>query len=454
MSSSAPASSGNVLPSDPEAGAPDPYLPGHGTTAYRVTRYELELDYKLRSNRLNGRAVLHAVTRRPTSAIVLDLTGLRATKVRFSGRKVRRFSQRGEQLVVVPDAALLPGEEFSLDIHYEGNPLPRRGLWGEVGWEELTDGVLVAGQPNGAASWFPCNDHPADKASYRISVTTDANYRAVCNGVLLSRSSRSSRETWVYEQAEPMSTYLATVQIGRYELLTLNPGRAAGQVPQYAAVPASLADTAREGLARQPGMMRTFTDCFGPYPFADYTVVVTEDELEIPLEAQTLSIFGPNHLDQDWESQRLIAHELSHQWFGNSLTAASWKDIWLHEGFACYAEWIWSEEAGVLPIADRAAAAWRKLNAAGQDLLVGDPGPELMFDDRVYKRGALALHVLRLACGDLAFFALLHDWTDRHRHGTVSTAGFILAANAATGIDTEALLHPWLFEAALPALPR
>jgi aminopeptidase N len=93
------------------------------------------------------------------------------------------------------------------------------------------------------------------------------------------------------------------------------------------------------------------------------------------------------------------------------------------------------------------------LAADAQDLLVGDPGPQHMFDDRVYKRGALAVHAVRLACGDLAFFALLQEWTARHRHGSVSTHDFILAVDRATALDTEALLHPWLYEEVLPPLP-
>ncbi|WP_426998880.1 M1 family metallopeptidase [Pseudarthrobacter sp. N5] len=453
MSSTETPDSGKLTPRAASAESADPYMPGHGTDAFKVSRYELDLDYKLASNRLMGRAVLDAVALRAVSAVVLELVGLRAVKVQLNGRKVRRFSQRAGQLVIVPDQPLVAGHPFALDIRYEGNPAPRRGLWGEVGWEELTDGVLVAGQPNGAASWFPCNDHPGHKASFRISVTTDDNYRAVCNGLLVAHSRKSSRETWAYEQTEPMATYLATVQIGRYELLQLHDAHGAGGVPQFVAVPAALAATARSGLAKQPDMMRTFINCFGPYPFQEYTVVVTEDELEIPLEAQTLSILGRNHLEPEWESQRLMAHELSHQWFGNSLTVSSWSDIWLHEGFACYAEWIWSEESGVMSVADRARAAWRKLNTSAKDLLVGDPGPELMFDDRVYKRGALALHALRLRCGDIAFFALIQEWTRDNRHGSVSTAAFILAVDRATGLDSELLLHSWLFEEALPELP-
>ncbi|MFD5279037.1 M1 family metallopeptidase [Pseudarthrobacter sp. NPDC058362] len=453
MSLPEPATSGPAAGTAIPGVLSDPYMPGHGTDSYRVSRYELDLDYRMAANRLSGRAVIHATAAREASAVVLDLAGLRAIKVQLNGRRVRRFAQRAEQLVVHLDADLAPGETFTVDVRYEGNPAPRRGLWGEVGWEELTDGVLVAGQPNGAPSWFPCNDHPRSKASYRITVTTDANYRAVCNGRLVGHSTRASRETWTYEQEEPMATYLATVQIGRYESLVLDPGGAPGGVLQTAAVPPALAAAAGQGLRLQPDMMRTFVRCFGPYPFSEYTVVVADDVLEIPLEAQTMAILGRNHLSLDWDAQRLIAHELSHQWFGNSLTVRGWHDIWLHEGFACYAEWIWSEAAGVMTAQDRAAAAWRGLSAAGKDLLIGDPGPALMFDDRVYKRGALALHALRMHCGDLAFFTLLQEWTRTHRHGSVSTADFILMASGVAGIDAEAVLHPWLFELALPPLP-
>lgn len=432
----------------------DPYTLDHGSTSYRVDRYELDLDVRLGSNKLIGKAILRCTALEPAAQIVLDLVGLRSSKIQMDGRKVQRFSQRAEHLVVTTASPLKAGQPFVLEIRYEGNPQPRRGLWGEVGWEELNDGVLVAGQPNGAASWFPCNDHPRSKSSFRISVTTDDNYRPVCNGQLVSRSRKSSRETWVYEHSEPMATYLATLQIGRYVMIPLNPSDTHHRVPQFAAVTADMAGDARQGLQRQPDMMKTFEDCFGPYPFSDYTSVVTEDELEIPLEAQTVSIFGRNHMRGTWEAQRLIAHELSHQWFGNSLTASNWKDIWLHEGFACYAEWLWSEESETMPVAARALAAWKKLDAGPQDLLVGDPGPELMFDDRVYKRGALALHAVRLAVGDEAFFGLLQHWTERNRHGSISTAAFIDTTDAfIPGFDAASVLWPWLYEAALPSLP-
>ncbi|RJT83026.1 M1 family peptidase [Arthrobacter cheniae] len=447
--------------------APDPYTPSNGSTAYRVGHYDLTLDYRPAGNRLAGRAVLTMTAHRELHQLELDLSGLRTTKVTSDTVRVRSYKDRAGKLLItfrdpVPDDA-----EFRLDIRYEGNPAPIGGPWGDVGWEELTDGVIVAGQPTGAPSWFPCNDHPAQKGSYRFTVTTDTGYRAICNGVLVSRIAKSSRTTWVYAQAEPMATYLATVQIGRYDLVALNdpaqpavglptrptPRDPASPVPQYAAVPASLVPAAKAALARNHEMMSAFEECFGPYPFPQYLVVVTDDELEIPLEAQTLSIIGRNHLDDGWDAQRLIAHELAHQWFGNAVTAARWQDIWLHEGFACYAEWIWSEAGGSTTADSHARSTHHRLSREPQDLVIGDPGASGMFDDRVYKRGALALHALRRAAGDDAFFGLLRSWSKENRFGAVTTPDFIaLAERTLPTADVEVLLTHWLFSEDLPAL--
>jgi aminopeptidase N len=166
-----------------------------------------------------------------------------------------------------------------------------------------------------------------------------------------------------------------------------------------------------------------------------------------------LSVFGANHVDGGRGSERLVAHELAHQWFGNSLTVGRWRDIWLHEGFACYAEWLWSERADGLPADGYARDAWDKLAELPQDLLLADPGPDLMFDDRLYKRGALTLHALRRSIGDDRFFGLLQSWAATHRHGSVSTAAFLAHVAQATDGSVIELLTLWLDTLALPRLP-
>lgn len=336
-------------------------------------------------------------------------------------------------------------------MQYAGAPKPVRGPWGEVGWEELTEGSLVASQPNGAASWFPCDDHPSSKASYRISIATDTPYYTLANGDLVGKQTKAGQTTWIYEQTEPMASYLATVQIGRYQKHQLTDRHA--PVPMHAVLPTRLRAAFDHDFARQPQMMSVFSDLFGPYPFQSYSVVVTEDELEIPIEAQGISVFGANHCDGRRGAERLVAHELAHQWFGNSLTIQHWCDIWLHEGFACYAEWIWSEAADGASADQLARAAWHTLHRQPQNIVVGDPGPTLMFDDRVYKRGALTLHALRLELGDTAFFRLIRDWTARHRHASVSTEEFTDLVGHYSATPMQPLWQDWLYSEPLPQLP-
>jgi aminopeptidase N len=428
----------------------DPYLPSNGNFGYRVSRYDLDLEYKVAINRLSGSATITAVTLAALRTFTLDLSNaLAVSKVTVNGRRPTAFRTGGGKLHVTLGADLPAGAAMTVAIRYGGIPKPIRSLWGDVGFEELTNGALVAGQPNGAASWFPCDDHPNSKASYRIQISTDSPYRAVANGELTARRVRAGMTTWTYELAEPTSTYLVTLQIGDYE----NRRLAKSPVPMQAALPHRLIRGFDHDFARQPQMMKLFVKLFGPYPLSTgYTVVVTDDDLEIPLEAQGISIFGANHCDGTRDSERLIAHELAHQWFGNSVTARRWRDIWLHEGFACYAEWLWSQESG-----GRSAEAWARhyhdrLRSSPQNLLLTDPGPADMFDDRIYKRGALTLHALRGQIGDAAFFALLRDWTNRYRHSTVVTDDFTgLAANYAHH-SLRPLWDAWLYSTAVPPL--
>ncbi|WP_061962206.1 M1 family metallopeptidase [Demequina flava] len=427
----------------------DPYLPGRPDPHISVSRYELDLEYRVATNRLDAHATVHGTATERIDRIDLRLAGLKVTRVTVNGRKPAKWVHRGDVLSVRLHDDFETGTVFAVDVDYQGTPGPLMGPWGDVGWEELTEGALVAGQPDGAPSWFPCHDHPSDKATFRIAVSTESPYRAVCNGSLVERKVKAGRTRWVYEHEAPMATYLATVQIGRYEEWSLS----SKPVAQRVVAPPALRSRAKADFAEQPRMLALFEDLFGPYPFDSYTVVVAEDSLEIPLEAQGLSIFGENHVDGMHVEERLIAHELAHQWFGNSLTLRRWQDIWLHEGFACYAEWLWSEESGADSADTKARAAHARLSALPQELVVQDPGPDAMFDDRLYKRGAITLHALRLEIGDSAFFDLLREWTLRHRHGSVDTAGFITRAESGAARSLGDFFTAWIGKPELPDLP-
>ncbi|RWA21469.1 hypothetical protein MBRU_14750 [Mycolicibacterium brumae DSM 44177] len=428
----------------------DPYLPGVGNFGYRASRYELELDYKVPINRLDGSVLITAVTLATLRTFSLDLCApLRVTRVLVNGKPAKDFRARDNKVHITLAAPLPPGAAMTVAVRYTGAPRPRRTLWGEVGFEELTEGALVAGQPNGASTWFPCDDQPGAKASYRIQVSAESPYRVVSNGALVSTRARSGRTTWTYELAEPTSTYLVTLQIGMYDLVRL----AKAPVPISAVLPARLRRNLAVDFSKQPQMMTLFSELFGPYPVSSgYTVVIHDESLEIPLEAQGVSIFGANHCDGTRDSERLVAHELAHQWFGNSVTARHWRDIWLHEGFACYAEWLWSEHAGGMTAAQMAQRYHRRLLEAPADILLADPGPRDMFDDRVYKRGALTLHALRVFLGDETFFALLRDWTTRYRHSTVVTDDFLGLAAKYAPSSLNGLWDAWLFSLPVPDL--
>ncbi|WP_257182904.1 M1 family metallopeptidase [Corynebacterium cystitidis] len=443
------------LRSTPIPGTCDGYTGVDFNLGYHIRHYDLDLTYRVDPNRLEGTATLLMDNWEPLRSLTLDLMqNMVARRVIAHGSAglnitVAKFKQSGNKLRITFADEVPVDSEFRLAISYGGNPRPRRTSWGDIGWEELENGALVASQPNGAPSWFPCDDTPDEKATYTLTISADDPYVVVCNGRLVDKRSGSSRTTWRYETTHRMATYLATVQVGEYQRHEL--GR-----NTHVWVSAQNATAARTALRDQQAMLDFYEQLFGPYPFAEYTVVVTDDELEIPLEAQGLSIFGVNHMS-GWE--RLIAHELAHQWFGNSLGVAQWDDIWLNEGFACYCEWLWFEHRGT-PAQVNVDREYAILQRKPKDIVVGAPGPRDMFDDRVYKRGAMALHALRRALGSSAFFDALRRYVAAGTHSVVEPQDLkreLYGAAEATAVGRariDDILHDWLFAMSLPECPR
>ncbi|EST20747.1 M1 family metallopeptidase [Streptomyces roseochromogenus] len=433
------------------------YFPSHGTYGHRTLSYDLHLAYDPAAGTLDGRARIQAVADRPLRQVELDLAGLTVHDARIDGAVVGPGRKRNK-LVLPVRRPIAAGTPFTMEIGYGGRPGPVRTPFGQIGWDRTGDaneGTLVAAQPLGAPSWFPCNDRPDDKAEFTFRVTVPRGHHALANGALVDRSRRGPTECWTYHHPGPMAPYLAALYTGRFthdtwEARDTSTGR---RVTGRDAYPTYLSRRARYDLARQPAMFEVFTGWFGPYPFETYGAVVVDAELDQPVENQTASVFGRNHVDgaRTWET--LVAHELVHQWYGNSVSLRDWRDIWLNEGFATYGEWLWSEHIGEDSADTIARAAWHTLARRPQRLRIADPGPDRIFDDRVYNRGACTLHALRLTLGDDRFFALLRGWHHAHRGGSADTAAFIAHAGRYAPTAVEPVLHAWLHEKQLPPLP-
>ena len=217
-------------------------------------------------------------------------------------------------------------------------------------------------------------------------------------------------------------------------------------------VPPSSGEIALRSFDRQPEIISVLEQSFGPYPFKQSGGIVDVAPIFFALENQTRPIYAEVFFSDSFSGDNVVVHELAHQWFGDSLTLAQWQHIWLNEGFATYAEWLWSEYDG-LGTAQENFDFFYNLVPADDffwQVVIGDPGPELMFDIPVYWRGAMTLHQLRLAVGDTAFFQILREWARMQAGDTVTTDEFIGLAETISGQELDGLFQTWLFTQGRP----
>ncbi|MDF3300410.1 M1 family metallopeptidase [Streptomyces tropicalis] len=436
------------------AGLRDPYFPRAGNGGYDVAHYGLTLAYDPGTRHLTGTAVITARALRDLSAFDLDLWGMQVRGVTVEGRPAR-FNRAGQELAVRPHDDLDRGETFTATVRYAGSPRTVTDPDGsQEGWLRTADGALALGEPVGSMAWFPGNDHPSDKAAYDVTVTVPSGLQAVSNGELESRTTSGGRTTFHWHTAEPMATYLATLAIGQWTVTT---STTKSGLPVYTAVDPTQVQASRAVLARIPEIVDWAEHRFGPYPFSSVGAIVDRPhDAGYALETQNRPTFaGAPGLGT-------LVHELVHEWYGDSVTPRSWQDMWLNEGFATYAEWMWEEDHGGDTVQHTFDALYRgdyygddTDNKALWSYPPARPSDAAHISDTpVYERGAMVLHKIRQTVGDDAFFGILRGWAAAHRHGNADTAQFTAyVEKEAPGKDFSRIWKDWLYGDGKPARP-
>ncbi|MGV2920379.1 M1 family metallopeptidase [Streptomyces alfalfae] len=432
-------------------GAGDALFPELGNGGYDVAHYALTLDYVPETNHLKATAVITARATQDLSRFDLDLAGLTVRRAEVDGAKAR-FTREKNKLVLTPEKTVRDGATFETTVTYDGTPRMIEDADGGVeGWIETDDGSTALGEPTGSMTWFPGNHHPSDKAAYDITVSVPKDedgdpYDVVSNGEPRKEEDEGKRVTSHWRSEEPMAGYLANVTVGYFDL---HQGRTSDGIPVHIAVDPDEAEDAEGVEDLVPEVTDWASERFGPYPFS--SVGATVDHLPglgYALETQTRPYFDEAPEDT------LVVHELAHQWFGNSVTPREWKDMWLNEGFATYAEWLWQEDHDG-DTADEIFDAFHDGSHPESEGIWDFPpaappsGPRTS-DPPVYGRGAMTLHKVREEIGDDVFFDVLRTWTRRHRHQNARTEDFIALCEEKSGADLSDLFATWLYEPGKP----
>ncbi len=403
----------------------DPYYPAHGDPGVDTLHYGLDLRWAPRTRVLSGTAKIALRVTRATSSVQLDLGApLRVLRVTLDGRRAR-FTHPGN-VVRVHRKGLHADSRHRLVITYRGTPRPvhaptTRSDFERLGWTIRPNGtVWTMQEPFGAFTWYPVNDQPSDKAYYDFRIDVPARWVGIANGRMVNRHTVKGRTVTRWHLASPAASYLTTIAIGDYRRFA---DTGPHGLPLTYWLPKGSPASWLRILRRMPHMLRWLEAELGPYPFDRAGAVVVPSRSA--METQTLVTMGSGAFTRS-DRVAVVLHELAHQWYGDTVTPTTWKDLWLNEAFAMYIQARWESEHGGTRMA-RWVDYWTSNDQAYRD---SDGPPGAWRRDRfgetcVYYCGALVLHKLRHRIGPETFNRALRAWPQRHRSGNASRASYI-----------------------------
>jgi aminopeptidase N len=428
-------------------GIGDPYYPADGNPGYRVSAYHVAFDYFPGNVSIKATTVVHAVAKEDLASYHLDLDGLTVDAIAVNGRAATWTRSGLHELVITPARTVSAGQAFATRVTYHGKLHNVDDGGAPSGWISgggVKGAGYIEGEPHGCATWFPCNDHPTDKARFSLAATVPRPLSLVSVGHE-ERPIPGTRhgvpvQTYRWRLSERTSTYMVGLVIDKltFERSVLADGTKV--ISAYG--PGHQKAMQREHFL--PEILRVLSRRWGPYPAPQAGGMFVSGYVPYELETYTRPVYSTH------TNLITIVHENGHQWWGDNVALHRWRDICLNECLASYSEWLWSEHNGV----DLDRRYRREIHHRGDLLFAGklyDMGPGHEFDNPVYVKGKFFIHALRNKIGDARFFQAMRG-IQRDRAGSnISMIGLRNQLEKRTGVDLHSFWREWVLQTGRPS---
>jgi len=437
--------------------------------AYDVKFYELNLKIEPDKKTISGSTLVEAEVTGPLKMFVLNLdTVFSVEKVLVNNIPVTFIHTKGLLKAELEDSEIRVGDLVNVKVFYSGKPLEaKRPPWDDgFVWEKTKDGsdwVSATCQGGGADVWWPCKDHPSDEPdSVFIIITAPANLVCASNGKLISEiENNDDTKTTRWFVSTPINNYNVNVTLAPFKIIKHTFTSITGETfpVRFYVLPESY-DTAKVFTEQFLDHLKFYEKYCGPYPFRADKYGIAET-FYLGMEHQTIIAYGNGYKNNDFGFDWLHHHELSHEWWGNMVTAKDWRDFWIHEGIGTYMQAIYAEEL-LGPVGLQKYMQTLKMMNTKPVLLEGSITSNEAYYPDIYNKGAWFIHTLRYYLGDDIFFTVLRRWayptkemekeTDGSQCRLVTTEDLIKQAEEISGRKLQWLFYVYLKNAKLPEL--
>lgn len=417
---------------------------------FDVQSYDIWISINPTAHSISGKVIASVRAAQNLTNIQYELESLTVDSVYVNNTPVTFTHTNGK--ITIP-LSVQNNELFTTRVVYHGNPALSNDGYSN-GMTFLTQQVFTVSDPNAARYWWPCYDHPWDKALVNEHIRIRSDWKVACNGLRQSietHNDNTSTHHWI--GSNPMTTYLVSMAAADYQEIagTFN------NIPLQNFVFQSHYNTAQTMFNKLPEMMQVYSDSYGTYPFEKYGNAVASIASFAAMEHQTMTTIGTSLINGSLSSDYTVAHELSHQWFGNCLTPLTWKDVWLSESFATYSEALYANrkfgyDAFCSYVKTSFHDYYKSFAQSNGDRIIYNPAYLEYFYPMEYEKGASVLHMLRALVGNDCFFEILQTYFFTYHNQNVVTSEFIQIAETVSGLDLDQFFTQWIYKKGMPSL--